>query len=61
MNLIVAQLSPNDVNQTKYGLIKVVNVRKNAIEMYAPHNEEKSVIAERFIRTLKNKTYKYMT
>ena len=29
--------------------------------MYAPHNEEKSVIAERFIRTLKNKTYKYMT
>ena len=29
--------------------------------MYALHNEEKSVIAERFIRTLKNKTYKYMT
>ena len=29
--------------------------------MYALHNEEKSVIAERSIRTLKNKTYKYMT
>ena len=29
--------------------------------MYALHNEEKLVIAERFIRTLKNKTYKYMT
>ena len=31
------------------------------IEMYSTHNEEKSVIAERFIRTLKNKIYKYMT
>ena len=29
-------------------------------EMYATHNEEKSVIAERFIRALKNKIYKYM-
>ena len=29
--------------------------------MHSTHNEEKSVIAERFIRTLKNKIYKYMT
>ena len=29
--------------------------------MYSTHNEEKSVITERFIRTLKNKIYKYMT
>ena len=29
--------------------------------MYSTHNEDKSVIAERFIRTLKNKIYKYMT
>ena len=29
--------------------------------MYSIHNEEKSVIAERFIRTLKNKTFKHMT
>ena len=29
--------------------------------MYSTHNEGKSVIAERFIRTLKNKTYKHMT
>ena len=29
--------------------------------MYSTHNEEKSVVAERFIRTIKNKTYKYMT
>ena len=36
-------------------------LEKNGIEMYSTHNEGKSVIAERFIRTLKNKTYKYMT
>ena len=30
------------------------------IEMYSPHNEGKSVVAGRFIRTLKNKIYKYM-
>ena len=29
--------------------------------MYSTHNEGKSVAAERFIRTLKNKIYKYMT
>ena len=29
--------------------------------MYSIHNEGKSVVAERFIRTLKAKIYKYMT
>ena len=29
--------------------------------MHSIHNEEKSIIAERFIRTLKNKIYKYIT
>ena len=29
--------------------------------MYSIHNEEKSVVPERFIRTLKNKTFKHMT
>ena len=29
--------------------------------MYSIQNDEKSVVAERFIRTLKNKIYKYMT
>ena len=33
---------------------------KNDIEMYSTHNEGKSVVPERFIRILKNKTYKYM-
>ena len=29
--------------------------------MHSTHNEEKFVLAEAFIRTLKNKIYKYMT
>ena len=29
--------------------------------MYSTHNEEKSVAVERFIKTLKNKIYKYVT
>ena len=36
-------------------------LEKNVIEMYSTHNEGKFVVAERFIRTLKNKIYKYMT
>ena len=31
------------------------------IKMYSTHNEGKSLVAERFIRTLKNKIYKHMT
>ena len=33
----------------------------NNTEMYSTYNEGKSVVAERFIRTLKNKIFKYMT
>ena len=33
----------------------------NDIIMYSRYNEGKSVVAERFIRTLKNKLYKHMT
>ena len=29
--------------------------------MYLTHNERKSVVTRRFLRTLKNKTYTYMT
>ena len=29
--------------------------------MYSTYNEEKSAVAERFIRTLKNKIFKHMT
>ena len=33
----------------------------NNISMYSTYNEGKSVVVERFIRTLKNKLYKHMT
>ena len=36
-------------------------LKDNDIEMYSIHNEGKSVVAERFFRTLKTKIYKYMT
>ena len=36
-------------------------LKDNEIEMYSIYNEGKSVVAERFIRTLKNKICKYMT
>ena len=31
------------------------------IKVYSTHNEGKSIVVERFIRTLKNKIYKHMT
>ena len=36
-------------------------LQNNNIEMYSTHMEGKSVAAEKFIRTLKNKICKYMT
>ena len=36
-------------------------LKDNDIEMYSKHNEGKSVVAERFIKTLKNKIHKHMT
>ena len=36
-------------------------LQDNDIEIYSTHNEEKSVVAQIFIRTLKDKIYNYMT
>ena len=36
-------------------------LQNNNIEMHSTHNEGKSIVAERFIRTLKNKIYKCTT
>ena len=36
-------------------------VKDNGISMYSTYNEGKSAVAERFIRTLKNRIYKHMT
>ena len=34
--------------------------KKNDVEIYSTYNEGKSVVAERFIKVLKNKIYKHM-
>ena len=36
-------------------------LEKNEIEMYSTHNEGRTVVAERFIRTSKNKIYMYIS
>ena len=36
-------------------------LEKIDIEIYSTHNERESVVAERFIRTLRNTIYKHMT
>ena len=43
-------------NQSFKDFLKISN-----IEMYSTFNERKSVVAKRFIRTLKNKIFKHMT
>ena len=36
-------------------------LQDNDIEIYSTHNEELPVVAERLVRTLKSKIYKYIT
>ena len=36
-------------------------LKEDDIEMYSTHNEGRSAVAEKFIKTLKNKIYKHMT
>ena len=53
-------------NRIKYGQIKLVNftivfLKDNDVKMYSTHGAGKSVVAERFIRTLKNKIYKHIS
>ena len=62
--LISSERRPNKIwvdqgsefyNQSFKDLLKI-----NNIEMYSTYNEGKSTVAERFIRTLKNKIFKHM-
>ena len=50
-----------DKNSEFYRRLLKLWLEKNAIEISSTHNEGKSIAAERFIRTLKNKIHKYMT
>ena len=55
-NKICVDQSSEFYNQSFKDFLKI-----NNIEMYSIFNERKSVVAERFIRTLKNKIFKHMT
>ena len=56
-----------DANLTKYRWITLQLINETMvagllnINMYSANNEGKYVVVERFIRTLENKIYKYMT
>ena len=47
--------------ETNFTIILLKWLQDNDIVIHSANNEGKSVIAERFIRTLNNKIYKYMT
>ena len=59
-----SNLKPNKIwtdKGSKFCNISMTSwLRKNAIEMYSTRNEEKSVVAEKFIGTLNNKLYKFV-
>ena len=55
-NKIWVDQSSDFFNNSFKGFLKM-----NNIEMYSAYNEGKSVVAERFTRTLKNKFFKHMT
>ena len=59
-----SNLKPNRIWTDKgskfYNISMTSWLRKNAIEMYSTRNEEKSVVAEKFIGTLNNKLYKFV-
>ena len=61
--LDVSNRKPNKIwadNGSEFRSMKLW-LKDNAIEMHSTHIEGKYVVAEKFIRTLKNKIYKYMT
>ena len=63
MNLIVSQIikEKNDQGREFYNNIMQEWLENNDILIFYIHDEGKSVIAERFIKTLKTKIYKKVT
>ena len=55
---------PNNKSKERQRVLQEINkqwLQDSYIETYLTHNEGMSVVVERFIRTLNNKSYKYMT
>ena len=60
--MLFQKLSKNlDKDSKFYNRSMKTWLEKNDIEVYSTHNEGKSVVAERFIRTLKNKICNHIT
>ena len=63
--LDASKIKPNKIWVDKVGEFHNNSVKKwlkdNDIEMHSTHYEGKTVVVERFSRTLKTKVYKYMT
>ena len=59
-----SKCKPNKIQVDKaseyYNMLMKSWLQHNNIEIYSTHNEGKSVVAERLIRTVKTKIYKYM-
>ena len=64
-NLDSSKRKPNkiwgDQGSEFYNSVFRKSLKDNDISMYSTYNEGKSVVAERFIKTLKKKIYKHMT
>ena len=62
---ITSKWKPNkiwvDLGSEFYNNLFKRSLKVNNIEMYSTYNEGKSVVAEKFIRTLKNKIFKHVT
>ena len=63
--IISKECKPNkiwvDQGGELYNNLFKIFLKINNIEMYSTYNEEKSVVGEKFIRTLKNKIFRHMT
>ena len=64
MNLIAIQTKYGQIKAVSFTIVNKTIVRKklygNVFNTYSTHKEEKSITTEIFIKTFKNKIYKYM-
>ena len=60
MNLITNQTKYQQTNTISFTKDQLNHGQKRILQKCVQHNEKKSVVTERFIRTFKNEIYKYM-
>ena len=60
-NMVANEKNMVDKDSDFYKISMKSWLQDNVIWIHLLHNEEKIVLAEKFIRTLKNKIYNYLT